>query len=104
VGAASAEQSRYDYPRLQRAVEALLDVHEQLRAENTELRAALASGDERVHDLEAALRDQQQRRAAAIARIDALVSQLEKLDGQLERAEASRAADVVASVHGSAAT
>jgi predicted nuclease with TOPRIM domain len=103
VAAASAQDSRYDYPRLQRAIEALLDAHERLRRENAELRAVAARSEERIGDLEAALRDQQKRRADAIARIDALVAQLDDLDGRLERAEESRASELVTSAGGSAA-
>ena len=92
VGAASAQNAKYDYPRLQRAVEALLEAHEQLRRENEEFREALEQRQGRILDLEGALREQQQRRADAITRIDALVGQLEDLDGRLERAEEATAA------------
>ena len=89
-------QSRYDYPRLERAVEALIEAHDRQRADNSELRVALEARDERLGDLEAALRDQQQRRADAIARIDALVGELEELDARLERAEESRSGELAA--------
>jgi len=97
VGAASAPNSKYDYPRLQRAVEALLEAHDHLRRENEELRETLEQRDGRVLDLEGALREQQQRRADAIARIDALVGELENLDGRLERAEEATSAGAAAS-------
>ena len=90
MGAASAQNTRYDYPRLQRAVEALLAAHDGLRRANEQLRANLEARDDRVRDLEGALREQQQRRADAIARIDALVGELEDLDGRLERAEETK--------------
>jgi len=98
VATASAQDSNFDFPRLERAVESLLAAHEQLRGENDALRAELAARDERVGDLESALRDQQQRRADAIVRIDALVEQLVELDARLERAEETRPAGAEVSV------
>ena len=80
MGAAASRRSGYDYARLRRAVEALLEAHEQLQAENAELRAAAAAGSKKVEGLDSALRDERERREAAIARIDALVTQLEQLD------------------------
>jgi len=88
MGAASARRAPYDYPRLQRAVEALLEAHEQLRTENAELRAAAEAGSKKLGDLDAALRDERRRREAAIARIDALVARLDELGDRLERADA----------------
>ena len=40
VAAASDQNTKYDYPRLQRAVEALLGAHDGLRRENEQLRAS----------------------------------------------------------------
>lgn len=102
MGAASARPSSYDYPRLQRAVEALLEAHEQLRAENAELRATVAAGGKQVGDLDSTLRDERRRREAAIARIDALVTRLDQLGDRLEHAEAP--AEIAAPVSRSAAT
>lgn len=87
VASAPSADAPFDYRRLARAVESLLETHERLREENAALRTQLEARDERIGDLESAVRDQQQRRADAIARIDALVAQLDELDGRLERAE-----------------
>ena len=90
MAAASDQNTKYDYPRLQRAVEALLGAHDGLRRENEQLRANADAHEDRVRELEGALREQQQRRANAIARIDTLVSELEELDRRLERAEETK--------------
>ena len=96
VAASPADDAQYDYPRLERAVESLLEAHAKLQAENASLRADAQAREQRTADLEAALREQQERRADAIRRIDALVAQLDELDGRLERAEETRPADASA--------
>ena len=75
-----------DFDRLERAIRALVEAHEELRRENAGLRAALAEGGQRIRALDSDLIAANQRRQDAYKRIDELISHLDQLDAQLAEA------------------
>lgn len=77
----------FDYTRLDRAIELLLEDHARLRTQNRALRAAVGERESKIADLEEQLLTSNQKRADAIKRIDDLVSRLEQIDAALERAD-----------------
>jgi len=72
--------------RLESAVQALAESHEQVRKENAGLRAALAEGGQRIRALDSELIAANQRRQDAYKRIDELIAHLDQLDAQLAEA------------------
>jgi len=79
--------SHYDFERLERAVTALADRHEQLRTENAELRRVLREKDQHIGHLDEKLRAAGQRRHDVSKRIDDLIAQIDQLDSQFEAQE-----------------
>jgi septal ring factor EnvC (AmiA/AmiB activator) len=69
--------------RLERAVLALVERHAALRDQNQKLARDVAERDRRIATLEAELRRQSQTRREVVARIDALVGQIDQLEGRL---------------------
>lgn len=77
----------FDYGRLDRAIESLLEDHARLRTQNRSLRAVVGERESKITDLEAQLLASDQKREDAIKRIDELVLRLEQIDAALERAD-----------------
>jgi len=77
----------FDYGRLDRAIESLLEDHARLRTQNRSLRAVVGERESKITDLEAQLLASDQKREGAIKRIDELVLRLEQIDAALERAD-----------------
>jgi chromosome segregation ATPase len=71
----------YDFERLERAVASLAEQHEQAKRENARLRNEAELREARVGELEAKLKAAEDRRQAVLGRIDALMSELDRLDG-----------------------
>ena len=86
----------FDYARLDRAIESLLDDHERLRAENRSLRTLVGEREAKLAKLEESLLASNQKRQDAIKRIDELVSRLEQIDAALERADERESAAAAA--------
>jgi chromosome segregation ATPase len=87
----SPELSPFD--RLERLVRTLVDRHKVLERECTHLRRQLADRDERVHELDARIRDMNQTRQDAVKRIDELLAQLDRLEERLTPAPAAARGD-----------
>jgi septal ring factor EnvC (AmiA/AmiB activator) len=77
----------YDFPRLQRAVEALAEAHRRLRGENAGLRRKVEEKSRRIRSLEEQMLEANQKRQDVAKRIDELVAQLDHLDAQLARTQ-----------------
>jgi hypothetical protein len=77
----------YDWERLERAVQALIERQGSLDGQVSDLRARLAERDERIRGLESQVLDANQRRQDTAKRIDELIAQLDQLDAQLDNAE-----------------
>jgi len=77
-----AERPRHDFERLERAVVTLVDRHALLSKENLSLEARLQEREQRVKELEAELEEAGARRQRATERLDALISDLDRLDEQ----------------------
>ncbi len=78
-------QSAYDFQRLERAVEALIERGRRLQADNETLRGQLVERDRRIHSLDEGVLEANQRRQDAIKRIDDLIAHIDQLDAQLQR-------------------
>ncbi|MFK7894342.1 MAG: hypothetical protein AB8G23_00805 [Myxococcota bacterium] len=74
---------RYDFERLERSVEYLLDEHARLGAEREALLAELADREHRVAQLEADVVSERQRRAAAVEGVDKILTRLEQLQASV---------------------
>jgi chromosome segregation ATPase len=77
----------YDFDRLERAVEALVDENARLRHERAARRGELEGMLDRIRVLEGQLREANQRRQDVAKRIDELIAQMDSLDAQLAAAE-----------------
>lgn len=78
-----ATRDRYDFQRLERSVEYLLDEHARLGAEREALLAELADREHRVSQLEAEVVDERRRRAVAVEGVDKILSRLEQLQASV---------------------
>ena len=81
-----AARRTYDLARLERAVRALVAQHRRLGTENAAQRRAIEERDVRIRALEEQVLELNQRRQDVHKRIDDLISQIDHLDAQLERA------------------
>ncbi len=72
--------------RLERAISALVESHDEFRKENAGLRTALAEGGQRIRALDSELIAANQRRRDAYKRIDELIAHLDQLDVQFAEA------------------
>lgn len=70
---------RYDFDRLERCVEFLLEEHRRLSAEHAELLVELGEREHRIAQLEARLASERSLRAAAVVGVDAILARLERL-------------------------
>jgi septal ring factor EnvC (AmiA/AmiB activator) len=76
--------NHYDFERLQRAVDALVVRSEKLQSENVELRRTLHEQEQHVRNLDAKIREANQRRQDVGKRIDDLIAQIDQLDARFE--------------------
>lgn len=72
-------EGRYDFDRLERCVEYLLDEHRRLSAEHAELLVELGERQHRIAQLESRLASERALRAAAIAGVDSILARLERM-------------------------
>jgi chromosome segregation ATPase len=77
---------QYDFDRLEQSVEFLLKEHERLSAEREALLSELVDREQKIATLENALSSGQERRAAAIESVDALLARLEQLQATVTNA------------------
>jgi septal ring factor EnvC (AmiA/AmiB activator) len=78
------DRNDYDFARLESAVAALLDRHEQLRSENAKLRRELVEKKRRIRRLDEQVLEANQRRQDVGKHIDELIAQIDQLDAQFE--------------------
>jgi chromosome segregation ATPase len=79
--------SEFDFARLERVVEELVEQQGDLQKVNAELRTRLAERDSQVRALEERLRTANQLRQDVAKRIDELIGQIDQLDAELEEGE-----------------
>ena len=87
------DATRYDFDRLERAVRSLVDQQNRLARENQALRDQLAQRDIEATRLNGEIQDAKTRREGAIARVDALMVELDRLDAELDEAVAKASAE-----------
>jgi chromosome segregation ATPase len=75
------------FDRLEQAIGALVEQHEQLGKTNHELEVAIAERDDRIRTLEGQLLESNQLRQDVAKRIDELIGEIDQLDAQLESVE-----------------
>lgn len=70
---------RYDFDRLERSVDFLIDEHRRLSAEREALLGELLEREHRIALLETKLESERSRRVTAIERVDKILSRLDQL-------------------------
>lgn len=83
------DRGAYDWDRLERAVEGLVESRQRLQRENQALRRDLESRERRIRVLEGQLLEANQKRKDVAKRIDELITQIDFLDARLSEPEAS---------------
>lgn len=80
----------YDFDRLERSVEFLIEEHERLSGEREALLSELMDREHRIAALESQLEDERSKRATAIEGVDKILGKLDQLQGSVAAsAEAS---------------
>jgi chromosome segregation ATPase len=77
----------HGFKRLEEAVAALVDKHQRAQLQIAGLRRELAECDRRLRGQDLEIRQLRERREEAVKRIDLLVAELDRLDGQLAARE-----------------
>jgi len=80
---------RYDFERLEVAIEQLLEEHDRFKAERKELMAELADREHRVSTLESQLDAERAQRKRAVESVDGVIARMEALQASV--AESDRA-------------
>ena len=70
---------QYDFDRLEKSVEFLINEHERLSGEREELLAELVDREHRISTLESRLDLEQNKRAVAVEGVDKILARLEQL-------------------------
>jgi len=86
---ASSRSGHYDFERLERSVEILIEDHERLSAEREALRNELVERERRILSLEAKLAAESQRRASAAEHVDRILKHLEAVERRVVDARAA---------------
>ncbi len=79
------DASRYDLDRLERAVRGLVAQQQILERENERFRAEVTERDALISRLASELDSSENRRRFAIARVEALIDEMDRLDAALDR-------------------
>jgi septal ring factor EnvC (AmiA/AmiB activator) len=87
VISSSDRNATYDFERLERVVEDLVQAYQRQAHENAGLRRRLEEKSRELRMLEGQLLGANQKRQDVAKRVDELISQLDHLDGQLGVAE-----------------
>ena len=86
VSQQTADASRFDFDRLERAVSFLLEEHERLSTEKGALLEELVERESRITSLEAKLEGERSRRASAVEGVDNILARLEQLQASASAA------------------
>jgi chromosome segregation ATPase len=87
AGGKSAETSdRFDFERLERSVEFLIEEHQRLSAERAELLEELVDREQRLASLESELESERQRRLTAVEGVDKILGRLAQLQTSVSAA------------------
>ena len=78
--AESSRGDRYDFDRLERSVEFLIQEHQRLTQERQALLAELADREHRISSLESRLDSERGRRVRAVEGLDRILARLEELE------------------------
>lgn len=82
---------RYDFDRLERSIEYLLEEHRRMSAERAELLVELADREHKIAQLESRLESERSLRAVAVSGVDAILARLERMaSGDFALADAAR--------------
>ena len=79
----SAQSDRYDFDRLERSVEFLIDEHARLTGEREALLEELIEREQRISALTSQLEEESTRRRAAVEGVDKILSRLEQLQASV---------------------
>ena len=79
----SAQETPYDFERLEACVEHLLTEHARLSAEREALLAELSDREHKVKSLEGRLERERALRSASVERVDRILEQLEGLESSV---------------------
>jgi chromosome segregation ATPase len=77
------QADRYDFDRLERSVEFLLEEHERLSGEREALLQELIDREQRISVLESRLERESTRRVTAVEGVDKMLSRLEQLQASI---------------------
>jgi chromosome segregation ATPase len=77
------QADRYDFDRLERSVEFLLEEHERLSGEREALLQELIDREQRISVLESRLERESTRRITAVEGVDKMLSRLEQLQASI---------------------
>ena len=80
---ASSRSPQYDFERLERSIEHLLEDHERLTAEREALLEELIEREQRIAALESKLGSEGKRRVSAIESVDRILERLEQLESNV---------------------
>lgn len=89
ANAANVEDEVFDFARLERVVNQLLEEQQKLRGQNESLRQKLVERNRVVQELDQQVTLQEQRRTDALKRIDDLIAQVEGFSTLSSRAARS---------------
>ncbi|MEZ4333447.1 MAG: cell division protein ZapB [Myxococcota bacterium] len=78
-GRAGEGDGRFDFDRLERSIDFLIDEHRRLSAEREALLGELREREHRIAMLESRLESERAQRAAAVEHVDKILSRLEQL-------------------------
>lgn len=84
-------EGRYDFDRLERSIDFLIDEHRRLSAEREALLGELLDREHRIAGLESRLESERSSRVSAVERVNKILSRLEQLQTSVSAApEAAR--------------
>ena len=82
-GRADDRDGRYDFDRLERSIDFLIDEHRQLSAEREALLGELREREHRIAILESRLESERAQRSSAVEHVDKILSRLEQLQASV---------------------
>lgn len=82
-GRADDRDGRYDFDRLERSIDFLIDEHRRLSAEREALLGELREREHRIAILESRLESERAQRSSAVEHVDKILSRLEQLQASV---------------------
>lgn len=82
-GRAGERDGRYDFDRLERSLDFLIDEHQRLSAEREALLGELREREHRISTLESRLEAERAQRATAVDHVDKILSRLQQLQASV---------------------